>query len=347
VGVLAEISKCRLAQGSQRPRRGATNAANGLRLAANVLLAVLAGIFVLVFGQWLGDALELVLVPPNGRSIFFTLVLLGVLLAAATLALLVDGEVYIATLVLIAPLVPSFAAALTVLFNAAGAVGTPLREQSLIVAVCATTALSVFGALFLKWMARADTAQPRSYGELMMRALSLRARLEAMAAPSAEQTDPARRSLVAQIQVHLNLLDTELGIGGRPAAGFRYAQASGYINLWRFLHRGEEALIALEPLAWSKAAARTDRLRLTRSTISNRDEMLKDLEAALDVLEAPAAAAACPAPLTAPTPQCSAAPPATRLDAATAVGLLQEIRRAINVSRDDGWRVSFASGIVS
>lgn len=294
-----------------------------VRLGANVLLAALAGAFVLVFGQWIGNALELVLVPAGARPIFFALLLLGFVGVAGTIAILLHGEGYVATLVLTAPLVPSLAAALTVVFNASGAPAA-LREQSLLAAVWAAGAMWVFSGLFLRWMARADTAQPRSAGELEMRTRSIRARLEAIAPEGFEDLDVARRSLISQVRVQLALLERELGMtgSGTPTAGLRYAQASGYVNLWRFLHRGEEALMGLEPLSSALAAARTDRLRVSKSSIPNRAELLVDLKAALDVLEPPLVPVGAPA---------------AGLSPSTAAGVLTEIRRAINVSRDDGW----------
>jgi len=131
-----------------------------------------------------------------------------------------------------------------------------------------------------------------------------------------------------------------------------WLQQTGYVRLWQRVHHADEAAIMSHPIARVIAEARFDELRVTGSTIENRDDLVAMLRASAEVLigyakiataaprQAAVAAAAGAAPVTAlpgggaqlpATP----APEYTRVDERLAREQLRQVRRAINEFRDD------------
>jgi hypothetical protein len=109
----------------------------------------------------------------------------------------------------------------------------------------------------------------------------------------------------------------------------------GYVRLWERVHRGEEALIMVQPTERVIADALGDQLRLQGSSIDNRDELLLRVRTAVDVLCARAGVilrASTPAGPPAP----AAPPPAyTVADEQLALETLRGVRRAIDEFRDE------------
>jgi hypothetical protein len=69
-------------------------------------------------------------------------------------------------------------------------------------------------------------------------------------------------------------------------AGPRWVTASGYIALWKRIHRAEEALVEIEPRTQVVADALTDEWRIQNSTMQHGDDLAAELRAARKILEA-------------------------------------------------------------
>jgi hypothetical protein len=113
--------------------------------------------------------------------------------------------------------------------------------------------------------------------------------------------------------------------------GRRWVLATGYINLWCRIHRAEEALIDVGPCADVIQGALHDELRLMGSNISNRDDLLGELRAAVYALS-PAAAAAL---LKLPPHQVSTTVDPLPPDQARSA--LRHVSNAVNTDRDNNW----------
>lgn len=137
-----------------------------------------------------------------------------------------------------------------------------------------------------------------------------------------------------------------------------WLQQTGYVRRWQRVHRADEAAIMSHSIARVIAEAQFDELRVTGSTIQNRDELVATVRAAITVLSGyaqvtsaapvvPAVAAAGassaagtpmppPAAPVPPVPAPAAALPLyKRIDERLAREQLRQVRRAINEFRDD------------
>jgi hypothetical protein len=260
---------------------------------------------------------------PNAAASDGVFVAAALSLAAVALAAGASrwGEAYAASLIAIAPIVP-FAAALAILIVYLPEPTSPLPDPRYFGAAIGVGGWIVIGPAFM-WMVRADTAQPRSYGELVFRTMRIRARLaglreEAVGRPVGATQDVA---------THLEVLEAQLGLNGSPpGAGFRYGHATGYMNLWRALHRAEEALLILQPRPEAFAVAMYDVFRLQGTP--NGDALVRKATNALAVFGDQAAPAICD-PCVKPAPDPSAED--------TAMAVLAETKKALNVYQDDVW----------
>jgi hypothetical protein len=267
---------------------------------------LLAGLLLgVVFAVWsdalrtlapgLGPALGPYLLRDGAPTSLFVLLMslaVGLALLSGWLA---DGERYLATLVGVAPLVPSVAAAAVLALYLLAADGSWFQGQALFVGTGVALSGWAFGGVAFRWLATADTAQVRSYGELVQRTRSLVTRLRTLA-PAPDPAGPPEATAsgitpeheaaeiaaaVAQSDLYASILRAELGIDGPPASGLRFVVATGYTNLWRALHRAEEALIGFEPEGATIAGAQRDRLRLEGSSIARRKDLIGALKAAV------------------------------------------------------------------
>lgn len=258
---------------------------------------------------------------------FFVVGASGLIGLALLLGLLAYGETYVATLLTTVPIVPTVLGVAVLVVYLATDPGTVLHDHALYLGSTVALAAWAFAAPLLSWLAVVDTAQARSYGELVFRTRNLRQRVRGLDHPASQ---PGRDSTVDQVLDYVRDLERELGISGDPPAGLRYALGTGYVNLWREVHRAEELLIELEPDAEAIAGAVYDGLRLRRSAIPNSDELAKRLDTALRRFGPEAAAAldgVAPGSLVQGTPA----------ELAVARALLREVRESINAYRDDKW----------
>jgi hypothetical protein len=235
------------------------------------------------------------------------------------------AEGLLGALWLLAPLISGVAAAVTVvvylLLPETPNVSPPVPADPA-VAITAGVAVAaiawLIGGVLWRPMASASRAQPRIFSELMQRLVTLRDRLASM--------DGA----VAEGGVHhegasqLRYAAEQLASG--PA--FRWALAYGYVDVFRALHRAEEAILVLQPVANTVGDALHDALSLDGSTISNRDRLSGVIRVALHKVSAAAAEDLLPSD------------PGTKqsdseLSQGEAREALREVRFAINDFRDD------------
>src|ERR1019366_1030702 len=124
-------------------------------------------------------------------------------------------------------------------------------------------------------------------------------------------------------------------LNGEEKRGLGWVLATGYISVWKRLHRAEEALIEVLPAQTVIAGALEDELRLIGSKIENRDDLLKKLRHAIVALDQYAVDF-----LELSADESKALAPATAQDGKAqretmARPILRMVRRAINEYRDD------------
>ncbi|MGI8549304.1 MAG: IPT/TIG domain-containing protein [Dehalococcoidia bacterium] len=148
----------------------------------------------------------------------------------------------------------------------------------------AVTALLVWLllALLFRRSTGADRANTTSYLELCHRYDVLDARLSSIdlqspiVSPAAYKQAVAQRTFIGQ-----QLGRSPDGTSGAPDQGLAWVLGSGYIDLWRRMHRAEEVLIEIEAPEQVSRGALDDWLRLKDSTIEHGDELQSALSRAL------------------------------------------------------------------
>ncbi|OGO54522.1 MAG: hypothetical protein A2Z32_09765 [Chloroflexi bacterium RBG_16_69_14] len=301
---------------------------------AGLALVIVAGLMLLNLAIW-SDSLSGVGLGRDtahaGLFVAVTAVLIGL---AFILGGADYGEGYFATLWGLAPFLPCVAATVVVLTYVATADGSALHHDALAFGASAALSAWVIAGAALRGMAAVNVAQSRSYGQLVERTLALRAGSKAARPGQAVDADgpspDERASALDQLRAALDVLEPELGLPGPIPSGIRYVSASGYINLWRALHRGEEALILVAATDRAVAEAYYDVRRLSGSAIPDVRTLTLDLRAAIQALD-PAAATALirvdPLP----------ASPVSELSPGIARSVISQVRRYLNDYRDGLW----------
>ncbi len=258
----------------------------------------------------------------------------GASLAALALARFGRCSYHQAALVVTLPLLPIIAivcALVTFLIRPAGYMA-PIA--SCVVAVL----LWVLAADLCCGLPTAERCNQSSHGELQHRLTQLKARLhQAKEIASSEkdvETRPIMQTADAQASDQVQRIEAELNTENALA----WVLATGYINLWKRLHRAEEALIEVLPDRTVIAGALYDELRLLGSKIENREELLVKLRhgvialdpCAMDFLKLSVEESRALKP---PVPAQDDPCPGKRHQAARA--LLRMVRRALNEYRDD------------
>jgi hypothetical protein len=185
---------------------------------------------------------------------------------------------------------------------------------------------------FLRWRVMQDTSAERananSYDEIRERLGAVTARLS-LAAERIDD-DEGRQMALREVQAWRAQVVAELGVSG---AG--WVLGTAYINVWKLIHRAEEALLELQPVAQVVAEALYDEQRLSGSQMDGRDQLLTRLRLAVVSLDSKSMAYLNQQPvasITSTTTGTSDVP----VDQ-TSRTVLREIRRTINDFRDDSW----------
>lgn len=195
--------------------------------------------------------------------------------------------------------------------------------------------------LFRTRLSSVETANASVYRELREQYDFTMSRIESNPVdgdPPNPTAAAARAEAVAQMALCQRELDPDSTTPSTP--GIDWVLATGYVTLWRRIHRAQEALYLIEPKPEVVGRALFDRARLDNSAIAARDELLAQLNRAIVTLE-PAAAhlANLPDDPGTGTPASPPGPPPPPPDPAAAEGqarmVLRNTARIINQFRDD------------
>lgn len=110
-------------------------------------------------------------------------------------------------------------------------------------------------------------------------------------------------------------------------SGLPWITGVGYMDLWRRIHRAEEALITVESRAKAIQSAERDKLRLTGSNLTNQASLLQTLDEAIDKLQVASG------PTTGPT----SSNYSSLENYAAVKSILSTVRYEINSFNDDVW----------
>lgn len=223
-------------------------------------------------------------------------------------------------------LVPGIAAVASItlfLSDADIANGNPARAYAFGTAIAVVA--SGLMPILLRRYAYADRSNPAVYSQLVEIYSAVRLRAECVA--DASSNGCAAREACT----HLVHVGRELGLYDnctQPSSGLRWVLATGYVDLWRHLHRAEEALMLAEPEDHVIGEAVYDDLRLDGSHIPSADQLRIKLSSAVGVLDAEAKNFLNPPPRGLEQQSAPRSPTDSQRDAARSV--LQSIRRTIN-----------------
>jgi hypothetical protein len=149
---------------------------------------------------------------------------------------------------------------------------------------------------FLRGLARPEIAHGGVYEQLCVRLRSLRGQMEGIDAGTSPlqpqgHSDSSREAYQIALEHKCRLesaLLSESSDSQRPTppreftSGFRWWFAFGYINLWRDVHRAEEALLEVQAPDELYVAALQDEARLAKATIESRDVLAAELRTLID-----------------------------------------------------------------
>ena len=129
-----------------------------------------------------------------------------------------------------------------------------------------------------------DLADPRHarsaiYEDVSGRLLSVQAQLGAL-----EPGNPRERQAHAQASAHASRASEELGESAGEG-GLRWLLGSGYVGVWRHVHRAEEALLPFDTPASLRALAIRDEARLTASKLEDEGLYVDELKELLGTAE--------------------------------------------------------------
>ncbi len=190
----------------------------------------------------------------------------------------VDG--YVAALVLTAPLLPGLAVVCTtVAYLSWQDPGTYLLGT-----VAALLLWFSFPTLYRRFTS-ADRACTAAYGELCERLNRLESRSHCLCPVPPLGDGRVQRLACEEAKGYRKAIKEEFE---KRSDGVQWVLGTGYIKVWRLLHRAEEALIEVEPREVVISGAAYDELRLRGFTIANRDSLLTKLTKAVEHLSKPA-----------------------------------------------------------
>lgn len=187
-------------------------------------------------------------------------------------------------------------------------------------------------ATLARWLIIQDTsaegANSTSFDEIRERLAAITARLS-LAAERIDD-DEGNQMALREVQAWRAQILAELATHGPE-----WVLGTAYVNVWKLVHRAEEALLALLPIPNLMSEALFDEQRLASSEMGERDELLTRLRLAVAGLDQSGAKylsqqPAVPAVQTVVSPPDPMAPRVAR-------GVLREIRLTIDDFRDQKW----------
>ena len=189
---------------------------------------------------------------------------------------------YGAVLALSLPAVPIVISAVTIIIY----LSNPYLANwlSLVLGIGSTSVAWLAVSFLLAPLTYAKNANAGSYGTLESRLKQLEARLFTI-----RNEYPDERVLPEYQQVALNEAFDKLQEITEDLyqtnSSLPWALGFGYVNVWRKLHRAEEALVEVEPQEMVMRGAMHDKMAISGSQIGNRDELLDKLLDAVKKLE--------------------------------------------------------------
>jgi len=257
------------------------------------------------------------------------------------------GEGYLASLWVVAPLAPAFAAGVSVVAYLLAAPSTanadvPATPSAAVAIGIGATVLALAAAAFpASALASRRRAQMRVYDGLVQRCGVLESRIRSERARGTD--DPHVRTALAEAECRLDAVRGELYDDAHAGPSLQWVLSSGYTGLRRELHRLEEALYSVESESQLVGDVLHDDLSLEDSGLRNRFTLRRMIRDALGVI-APGASHSLLRPVPALPPASAIAGTAVAdgtpagsvaLTRAEAREALREVRFAINDYRDD------------
>lgn len=143
------------------------------------------------------------------------------------------------------------------------------------------TAAAWFAAALVMRQCRLTSPRHASgsvFDDVLQRYISLHARIRALGDFVPDR--PFERAAFEEARGLCRNLGHQLGSGG-PG----WALGTSYVNIWRLVHRAEEALLVVQPHADTIADAASDEIRIRDSRMQNEKYLLHQLEASVRTLD--------------------------------------------------------------
>jgi hypothetical protein len=253
---------------------------------------------------------------------------------------------YLASIVDIAPVLPTVGAIVSVFAYVGGPAVLIWRLHEIPLLIGATAAIVLgllVSCLHRSIYTSAERAHPRSFAEIRQRVDSLAAQIGVLEGELPRDLPMSQRLAFQEAVAHSRALEQDL-----VRSGPQWILGTGYVDAMTRLHRAEEALVTVQPVADVLAGALFDELRIAGSTMVDRDHLLAKLRTAVQTLRPSATAYLRQASAGRGRPA-DAVPPAVSLDAHSLVDahdtsssddaeariVLRDIRRSLNDFRDE------------
>jgi hypothetical protein len=175
-------------------------------------------------------------------------------------------------------------------------------------------------------LAVAEGPNPSSYGELRSRLNLLASNLKTLGSRVSSMT-PRERAAYENAAAEKRAIEYDL-----RETGLHWVRGTGYIDLWKRLHRAEEELIQAQCKAEVIGGALEDHLRLHGCAMANKDELLRDLRCAVPAIKSEMLPYFVDEPC---APGLDASAQASTLKHKYPRAVLKTVRRTINEYRDE------------
>lgn len=260
----------------------------------------------------------------------------------------VGGNAYTASLVTLAPVLPLFAAILTVVFflvdpekpDPTGKVGLTINTGAIVAGLVAALALWLMLGILRRWSATSEGTNMRVYGDLIYEFTQLDSRINTYCPERrtrenyGETVDPMAASAAClEAWEHRDFVSDCLN-SGRPDRDSPWKLSANYIALWNSIHRAEEALFIIEPVGEVVRHAIADEVRLESCDIDKDKRLTTKLAKALRVIS-PGAVQYLSNPMLAAPIENDANK--VQPHPAQARAVIREVRKLLNSFRDDKW----------